>query len=112
MSEKPYKISGWYDVYKSIRKPMPRPGYVEEDKRPSAPPIEEEDASIEDLKIEANIVCEGKGHELGEWADAKRGRQNVSTSTCKKCNKSITVIENPLGNETDMMGEALTQNCL
>ena len=111
MSEKPYKISGWYDAYKTIRKPMPRPGYFEEDKRPDST-FEEDEVSIEDLKKEAEIICEGRGHILNEWIDAKRGTGYISTSSCKKCNKRITVIERPVGNGRDMVGEAFTQDCI
>jgi hypothetical protein len=104
------KISGWYDAYKSVRKPMPPAGSVMKDKRPEAP-FEEDELSIEDLKNEAQIVCEGRGHLLKDWADTKRGKWTISVSICEKCNKSVTVIEHPTVNERDIMGEAFLNDC-
>ena len=110
MSDKPHKSNGWYDAYKSVRKQMPPPGKIEGDSREEYEE-EEGEVSLEDLKNDAEVICDGRGHILGEWLDKSRGSSYISDNRCINCSRDIRVIERPLANERDIMGAAGSAVC-
>ena len=107
------KKAGWMDTYKSIRKQNPKPGYViNDDENPKHHRIkniggEEGIPNIEDLKHEAEIACELKGHSLSKW----HGDNSQATNICQKCQAEVQVLTNPMPNEIDVGGEAVAINC-
>lgn len=105
------KAASWYDVYKGIRKPIARPGYVEDDKRPSGPYEEELDV-IDELEDRAAKNCEnGKGHLLGHWQRFEETMRTISENKCVRCNKGVTVIDRPTKEESQISGEAFMSEC-
>jgi hypothetical protein len=101
-----------YNAYKSIRKPMPKPGYAMDDGLTNQHKIkdiggEEDMASLDELKNEAAIACELKGHTLGNWKDFGY----IATNVCQYCNKQIIINTRPKPNEMDISGEAIITNC-
>jgi len=99
-----------YDIYDTIRKPMPRPGGAFKDKNTEY--NEDLDSpSIADLEREALVSCELRGHEMGDWDRSRRGSANISTCECVKCQKYVQVIDLPQPNEIDIGGTAVALHC-
>lgn len=73
--------------------------------------IDEDMLSLEDLKREADIACEIKGHMLENWQDYKENGRIYSSNGCAYCMKGVTVCETPSSNEKDIAGEAFTSSC-
>lgn len=103
-----------FNIYKSVRKQMPKPGFVMDDGLSPHHKLkdiggygEEEMVTLDDLKNEASIACELKGHTLGKWNDSG----NISTNHCLACDKPIVVNTRPKPNEIDIDGEAIISDC-
>lgn len=110
------KVAGQMDTYNSIRKPMAPHDSFMDDGRGKSKRIKDigsdmDVVDIEQLKNEANISCEIKGHQLGEWNDFSKGNRNLSYSTCINCGKEVQVIDKPQAEERDMSGDALLTQC-
>jgi len=65
---------------------------------------------IKRLKIEAMESCNFRGHNMGEWQESflpdYRG-----VSKCTRCGRTVVILLNPLPNEIDIGGEAVTIHC-
>jgi len=97
-----WKMASSYDAYKSVRKPMPPPSKIMNSISPPRQKnvnVDVDSPTPEDLKIEAEIICQNKGHQLKLWENY--------TNICEKCNKIVTV--NPLDNS--ITGTAIKDHC-
>jgi hypothetical protein len=104
----------WLDTHKNFRKhSLPRPSIEEDGKGYARNPIADEIniPTIDELKHEAEIAAQIRGHTLDKWEDFIANNRNYSKNICLVCHKTIQVCSNPLPNEIDVSGEAAALNC-
>jgi hypothetical protein len=64
------------------------------------------------LKQEALDGCTWRGHKMGKFYGGKTYESSSGQmSKCKNCSASVTVIPNPMPNQTNIMGDAVALNC-
>ena len=73
--------------------------------------MNEDMPSMDDLKTEAQIICEQIGHTMGNWQDFQRCHKMYSLNTCLVCYRTVQVCENPSSEEKDIEGTAYTDFC-
>lgn len=111
-----YRTSFNREIYKTVRKPTPKPSRIMDDgegegysKRPEVN-MSEDMPTLEDLKAEAMVLCESKGHHLGEWKDFSMGSKNYSSNICSLCYRDVIICNHP-SSEKDIDGPATTEFC-
>ena len=102
------------DTQKFRKHPLPRPSIEEDGKGYNRIPLNDEIEvpTLEELKHEAEVAAQVRGHKLGRWEDFGSPNRPYARNSCILCNKSIQVCPNPLPNEIDIGGEAIALNCL
>lgn len=67
---------------------------------------------IERLKKEALEGCEWRGHKMTRFARGEFWKNNFYAE-CKNpgCQASVTVVPNPMANQTNIMGDAVAVEC-
>ena len=96
-----WKMADSYDAYKSIRKPMPPPSKIMDSETPPRQKnIIEDTPTLDDLKVEAEIICQNKGHQLQLWIN--------NTNTCIRCDKTVTINLS----DDSITGNAIKDQCI
>ena len=64
--------------------------------------------ALERLRLEALGSCKFRGHNMKRFEHYTKGR---CCSSCKVCEKAVSVIVKPAPNEIDIGGEAVALHC-
>jgi hypothetical protein len=112
----PDKLPKQFDIYKTVRKPIAKPGYVMDDGQGYHRKIkelgdDEGPLSIQELMDEADKLAKIKGHMLCNWKEDINTSGAIATCSCILCDKVVQVIENPTSEEDDISGKAVFEDC-
>lgn len=112
----PDKLPTQHEIYKTIRKPAVKPGYVMDDGQGYHRKMKdlgdnEGPLSLQELMDEADKLAKIKGHMLSGWKKEPSSHGLKATCFCVLCDKQVNVIENPTSEEDDISGSAILEDC-